>query len=599
MPDRRDPAPSRTVRPEPVVTVSSVLPTVREVLRMEPVARALPEVLTGRDRLDAPVRWVHVAETAEAARLGSGGELLLATGVGWPSDDAALRRLGRVLIEADVAGLVLELGPPMPVAPSALVDEFEAAGLPFAVLHREARFVAITEAVHARIIAEQMAALRARDDIHALFTDLSLRGSPADFIVEQAARVLASPVVLEDTSHRVVAAAGLDAGQRGGEAELAQWEQRSRSAHRGEGGGWTIVPVEARGMRWGHLVALPGEQHPAGRSNVLEQAAVALALSRLSDRDDDEWTRRSHDALLSALLGRRFAGEGGVTARFEAAGFPVAGRTLAGAALRLRSGTLPVAAAPRAVEAARAAGADAVAGRHPEQAGTLVVAVSVGAGRGVSGAAGGAVVGGALGGSVRGGPGAGPGGAAGGAVGGGPSGRSGGGLSDALFEAIAEAVAGARLDDPATVVAVGSDARGITGLLSSLEEAVELAAGSSARPDARLGRRPVVQRVQHRPLLRLVNAFGSDPRMLEHTEQMLRPLIEHDLATGGDLVDVLRAYLTHPGNRTRAAAASHLSRSVFYQRIALIEELLGMDLDDGETVAALHAAVLARGRTAR
>ncbi|MDR6614077.1 PucR family transcriptional regulator [Leifsonia sp. 1010] len=572
MPDRRDPHAGRTVRPEASGNApqlhapsSSVLPTVREVLRMEPVAVALPEVLTGRERLDAPVRWVHVAETAEAARLGSGGELLLATGVGWPADDAALRRLGRVLVEAGVAGLVLELGAPMPAAPAALVQEFQAAGLPFVVLHREARFVAITEAVHSRIIAEQMVALRARDDIHALFTGLSLRGSPADFIVEQAARVLGSPVVLEDTSHRVIAASGLTASgtaasgtaaagaNASAEDELADWEQRSRAAHRSGAAGWTIVPVEARGMRWGHLVGLPGEPHPAGRSNVLEQAAVALALSRLSDRDDDEWTRRSHDALLAALLGRRFAGEGGVTARFEAAGFPLSGRPVAGVAVRLRSGTLPVPAAARAVEAARAAGVDAVAGRHPEQPGTLVVAVSA---------------------------------------------RPGRQLGDALFAAIADAVGSVRLDDPVAVVAVGSDARGVTGLLSSLEEAVELAAGSAARTDARLGRRPLIQRVQHRPLLRLVNALGSDPRLLEHTEQLLRPLIEYDLATGGDLVEVLRAYLSHPGNRTRAAAASHLSRSVFYQRIALIEELLGMDLDDGETVAALHAAVLARGRAA-
>lgn len=550
MPDRRDHGTGRTVRPDRVEASSAVLPTVREVLRMEPVAGALPEVLTGRERLDAPVRWVHVAETAEAARLSSGGELLLATGVGWPADDASLRRLGRVLVEADVAGLVLELGAPMPVPPPALVDEFRTAGLPFAVLHREARFVAITEAVHSRIIAEQMGALRARDDIHALFTDLSLRGSPADFIVDQAARVLGCPVVLEDTSHRVIAAGGMDAASRPGGADLADWEQRSRAEHRSGPGGWTIVPVEARGMRWGHLIALPGDPHPAGRSNVLEQAAVALALSRLTDRDDDEWTRRSHDALLAALLGRRFAGEGGVTARFEAAGFPLGGRTVAGAAVRLRSGTLPVSAAPRAVEAARAAGVDAVAGRHPEQAGTLVVAVSP---------------------------------------------RPGRTLGDAVFAAIAEAAASPRADDPAAIVAVGSDARGIAGLLSSLEEAVALVAGSAAgRAEGRLGRSVVVQRVSHRPLLRLVNALGSDPRMLEHTEQMLRPLIEHDLATGGDLVDVLRAYLSHPGNRTRAAAASHLSRSVFYQRIALIEELLGMDLDDGETVAALHAAVLAR-----
>ncbi|WP_263282046.1 PucR family transcriptional regulator [Leifsonia sp. ZF2019] len=503
---------------------------------MEAVARALPELLTGAAALDAPVRWVHVAETAEAARLVSGGELLLATGIGWPPDDDALGRLGRQLVGGRVAGLVLELGERMPAAPGALVAEFRAAGLPFVVLHREARFVAITEAVHARIIADQMGALRARDEIHALFTELSLRGSPADFIVAQAARVLGCPVVLEDTGHQVVAAAGAE-----DERDLAAWEQRSRAAHRGAGD-WTIAPVEARGMRWGRLIALPGQPHPAGRSNVVEQAAVALALSRLADRDADEWTRRSHDALLGALLGRRFAGEAGLAARFEAAGFPLRDRLLCGVALRSRTGAFGASAASRVVDAARAAGADAVAGRHPTEPGVLVVALSARPSR--------------------------------------PA-------ADVFFEGLARAAD----DTGATAVAVGSDARSVSGLLSSVEEAVELA--GRAEP-ARAGGRPSVQRVDSRPLLRLVNAFGSDPRLAEHTEQMLRPLIEHDLTTGGDLVPVLAAYLTHPGNRTRAAAASHLSRSVFYQRIALIEELLGMDLDDGETVSALHAAVLAR-----
>jgi purine catabolism regulator len=503
---------------------------------MDAVAGALPEVLTGPGALDAPVRWVHVAETAEAARLVSGGELLLATGVGWPPDDDALRRLGKQLASDHVAGLVLELGERMPAAPEALVDEFRAAGLPFVVLHREARFVAITEAVHARIIADQMGALRARDEIHALFTELSLRGSPADFIVAQAARVLGCPVVLEDTGHQVVAAAGTE-----DERDLAQWEERSRAARRGDGD-WTIVPVEARGMRWGRLVALPGQPHPAGRTNVVEQAAVALALSRLADRDADEWIRRSHDALLASLLGRRFAGEEGLAARFESAGFPLHDCVLAGVALRSRGGAFDAGAASRVVVAARAGGVDAVAGRHPAEPGVLVVALSIRGGR--------------------------------------PP-------ADAVFEALARAAAA----DGAGVVAVGSDARSVSGLLASVEEAVELA--GLADP-VRAGGRPVVQRVERRPLLRLVNAFGSDPRLAEHTEHMLRPLIEHDLRTGGDLLPVLAAYLAHPGNRTRAAAASHLSRSVFYQRIALIEELLEVDLDDGETVSALHAAVLAR-----
>lgn len=52
-------------------------------------------------------------------------------------------------------------------------------------------------------------------------------------------------------------------------------------------------------------------------------------------------------------------------------------------------------------------------------------------------------------------------------------------------------------------------------------------------------------------------------------------------------------------NRTAAASASHLSRSVFYQRIALIQDLLGVDLDDGETQTALHLALLVRRSAGR
>lgn len=70
-------------------------------------------------------------------------------------------------------------------------------------------------------------------------------------------------------------------------------------------------------------------------------------------------------------------------------------------------------------------------------------------------------------------------------------------------------------------------------------------------------------------------------------------LIRHDARTGGGLVRVIGAVLAHPGNRSAAAAASHLSRSVFYQRLALISDLLDADLGDGETLAALHLAVLA------
>jgi purine catabolism regulator len=53
-----------------------------EVLELDAVQRAAPEVVVGADLLDRPVRWVHTSELAEAALLLKGGELMLTTGLG-------------------------------------------------------------------------------------------------------------------------------------------------------------------------------------------------------------------------------------------------------------------------------------------------------------------------------------------------------------------------------------------------------------------------------------------------------------------------------------------------------------------------------------
>ncbi|MEW2459916.1 PucR family transcriptional regulator ligand-binding domain-containing protein [Microbacterium sp. NPDC047426] len=159
-----------------------------------------------------------------------------------------------------------------------------------------------------------------------------------------------------------------------------------------------------------------------------------------------------------------------------------------------------------------------------------------------------------------------------------------GGLSDA---------AARRIAGPAVAVVIGQPADDVPGLLASTRAALELAA--RAPEDAA----DTVRRVADRPLAQLVAALGDDRRLQEHGERMLAPLIRHDRERRGDLLDVLAALVAHPGNRSAAATASHLSRSVFYQRLAVIADLLAVDLDDGEVLAALHIALLARPRGAR
>jgi purine catabolism regulator len=165
-------------------------------------------------------------------------------------------------------------------------------------------------------------------------------------------------------------------------------------------------------------------------------------------------------------------------------------------------------------------------------------------------------------------------------------------FDDRTARAFARAAAGDGADR--SVLSIGASASGLDEALASLQQAIDLASGGGWR-EAR-GLR--VRRGEDRPLVRLLTALRDDHRLLDHGERMLAPLIDYDLARDGDLLDVLGAMLAHPGNRTAAASASHLSRSVFYQRIALIEDLLGTDLDDGETQAALHVALLVR-RAAR
>ncbi len=413
----------------------------------------------------------------------------------------------------------------------------------------------LTEAVHSRIISEQTAALRARDEVRERFTALSLRGSPADFIVHQLAQTLGAAVVLENLAHEVVASEVPPAAE---EELFASWEARSRRAHRqdeerrGSGAAagldeWLIVPVEARGIRWGHLIALPGPAHPAGRTSVLEQGAIALALGRLADGEADEWVRIGRQRLVDGLLAGRFAGVAGATARLEAAGLPVEGSHLYG----LVASGAPIGAGA-ADAAARSIGGRSIDGAAPDTTSSgvaRIVLLSLPAE-----------------------------------------------LTDAAARAFASALVGG---DAASVdrlvLSLGGAADGLDGLLGSVQEAIDLARG----PRSRGARGLLLRRADDRPLMRLVTSLRDDHRLLRHSERMLAPLIEYDLARGGDLLSVLGAMLAHPGNRTAAASASHLSRSVFYQRLALIGDLLGVDLDDGEALTALHLALLVRRSAAR
>jgi purine catabolism regulator len=548
-----------------------MLPTVAEVLALDPVRSGAPRVVAGAERLTAPVRWVHVIELAQAAHLLRGGELVLSTGIALPDDAAGLGRYVAELASVGVSGLAVELGSRYSRSlPSALIAAAADHQLPLIVFERETQFIEITEAVHARILDAQLAELRSAERLHRVFTELAVSGAPADEVVAQAATLAGCPVILEDLAHQVLACAPLRADPA---SLLAGFSGRSRSARlTGRTGydaasGWLVTIVGARGEDWGRLIMLRGEAPRPGDEALIERAATTLALGRLLDHQRESLERQAHRTILSAFLGNGYSDPAEAAARARALGVPVAGRLLVPVVVRVASshaGTGQAAAAPAAgvpgmprplvapalAAPARAAGiADALAEvcrqlRMPALVGSLdddrVAALLTLAPR------------------------ADP---------------------EAVLARLASQLR-PRLD-PADVIGAGSPVDSVAAVQRSLLEADHVAGAAAADGHRTYYRLPDLR------LRGLLHLLRHDPRLQAFAERELSRLLVHDDATGSQLVPALTAYLEAGGNKAAAAKLAHLARPTMYERLRQIEDVLGVELEQAESRLSLHVALLA------
>src|SRR6266545_3702401 len=155
--------------------------------------------------------------------------------------------------------------------------------------------------------------------------------------------------------------------------------------------------------------------------------------------------------------------------------------------------------------------------------------------------------------------------------------------------AVAASTAGLR--DLPVVVAVGStigDAPdGLAQAGRSLREAAHVARAALRLPHSEAADFHGLADVRLRGLLHL---FADDERLTAFVERELGPLLAPQ---NERLLDVLRGYCEHGGNKSAAAAAAHTSRTAYYQQLGRIEAILRVRLDDPESVLSLHVALLA------
>ena len=531
-----------------------MLPTVAEVLALEPVRRGAPRVLTGADRLEAPVRWVHVIELAEAGHLLRGSELVLSTGIALPPDPDGLARYVAGLAAAGVSALAVELGSRYVRAlPRALVAAAASADLPLIALERETQFIAITEAVHAHILDTQFAELRAAQRLHQVFTDLALAGAGQDEIVARAADLAGCPVILADLAHRVLACAS--AGQDIATV-LTGFPARSRAVTvPGRIGydataGWLVARVGSADGDWGRLVfVLPGA--PEASAPVLaERTATTLTLARLaSKRRTESPQQAAHRSVLTALAGRGYADPADLAARVVALGLPLAGRLLVPVVIVL-GGTVP----------GRPGDPDEIADVMASAASDLRIPAISGT---LDGRAAAALL----------------------AI---PSGAD----PDAALTRLAVRLRSAGALGPAQSIGVAEGCASVGELRSAFSDAASAASAAASNSAATGARRLPFVRLADLGFAGLAYQLRDDPRVLAFAEHELGALLLHDARHGTDLTGVLAAYLEAGGNKAETAKRCGVARPTLYERLSQIAQVLGVSLDDAGRLNTLHAALL-------
>ncbi len=145
---------------------------------------------------------------------------------------------------------------------------------------------------------------------------------------------------------------------------------------------------------------------------------------------------------------------------------------------------------------------------------------------------------------------------------------------------------------PELVIGASRPAGSLAEVRAAFREAREVADVALRQPGG-AGRR----RFYRLPDLRLrglLHLLRDDGRLRAFADRELGPLLSYDAEHGTALVTDLAVFLDAGGNKALAAARAHLARPTFYQRLALIERILGISLADPESRTSLHVALLAR-----
>jgi purine catabolism regulator len=185
--------------------------TVRDIVAVPGMPLRL---LAGATNAERPIRWVHVSELEDPTPWLKGGELLLTTGMGVGATPAKQRAYVKRLADADLAGIGFGLGFSHDATPRSLITAATAAEFPLFEVPYPVPFIAITEAIFSRIVAEQVDTMQRAVDAEHVLTRAVMDGSGIEGVAASLADVTTGWVLVLDLHGIAIASTGRAATAR-------------------------------------------------------------------------------------------------------------------------------------------------------------------------------------------------------------------------------------------------------------------------------------------------------------------------------------------------------------------------------------------------
>lgn len=516
-------------------------------LELPSVRAGLPLVLAGRDKLETPVRWIHLGEHVNAGFYLAGGEVLITYGLGMGRTRRDHAEYVRHLVESGAAAIVLELGTVFAQAPEDLVQECKTAALPLIVLQRPVAFVTISQEALTHLVNDEAAALNTRREATTAYTRALLDQQSARGILERLTHRTGRAAALLD---RTGAVAYLSCG---GEAESdlllrLRQEQPNTALLR--------LPLPAPVDHEQLVLFTEGAGEPGKDRIEAEEAVQALGVALSNATAPREHGIADVDSIILDML--------------EA---PAKDNELALRAVR--AGLDPHHLLPFALVVVTSNGRDAVP-PQPERwsralrraahsiddsrATVLITPIRPGEAYGLVG--------------VNDDDGASP-------------------TVDALQREVNRLLGSQRKHATQTCAVLGRPAR--TWLTAAHELRGIVDAVAFVRSTGRVGSYDAAEP----DIERLLWYLRTDTAVRRFVEERLAPVRAYDAAHRASLMETLGVYFSTGGSKAEAARLLQVERPTVYDRISRIEQLLGIELTDPTAAFGVNLAILANETESR